>query len=213
MTLSENCCVAGCDQPAIVLLMTRPLCVEHFISISYERIDEFTHAVTEHRFYETIAEQMWQFVVDCVARSADLTQCAERLDNLSRARLLDVLLRAAELSRYLRRSPRRLAAVPVRLRCEKLGRHWEEESQTQVLSRFGAMLDCQHAAEVGDTLQVTRLDTGGEVRARVAWSKKGDSGRTEIGIELMNCENFWCMEWGGAEGYRPSLDLTQRTAQ
>lgn len=202
MSVGEACSVAGCDQPSVVLLETRPLCVPHFISTSYERIDEYTRAVTEHRLYETYAEQMWHFVVDCIARSADLTQCADKIDNLSRARLLDILLRAAELTRFLRRSTRRPAEIPVRLRCEKLGHGWEEETRTQVLSRFGAMLECAHSIEAGDKVLIVRLDNGEQARARVKWKKEGQSGGSEIGIELLNCDNFWDLEWGGAEGYR-----------
>lgn len=203
MTIQEQCCVSGCTEPASVLVETRPLCVPHFISISYDRIEQYGHIVTEHRLYEEQAGSMGQFLVDCIARAADLTQCAEKLDNLSRARLLDILLRAAELTRYLRRSSRRLAAIPIQLRCEKLGRAWDEETETRVLSRFGAMLECGHAVEAGDTLLVTRLDTGEQARGRIAWRKQNNSGRFEIGLELLNCENFWGFEWGGAEGFRP----------
>ena len=203
MTAEETCSVQDCGQPSIVLLETRPLCVTHFISTSYERIDEYSRAVTEHRLYETYAEQMWHFVVDCIARSADLTQCAEEIDNLSRARLLDILLRAADLTRFLRRSTRRAAEIPVRLRCEKLGRGWEEQTRTMVLSRFGAMLECRHPIEAGDKLLIVRLDNGEQARARVTWKKDGAAGHAEIGIELLNCDNFWGIEWGGAEGYRP----------
>lgn len=200
MTLPESCFVPTCGKPAEVRLATRPYCVPHFIEHSYEKIDEYSRAVAEHKFYQAFAEEMWQFVVDCIARSADLTQYAEQLDNLSRARLLDILLRCAELTRYLRRSPRRLASVRVRLRCEKLGRVWEEETYTQVLSRFGAMLECRHPVETGDTLVITRLDTGAEARTRVAWRRSlGEA--SEIGVELLNCDNFWGFEWVGVEGF------------
>lgn len=213
MTIHEQCCVSGCGEAASVLLETRPLCVPHFISISYERIEQYGHTVTEHHMYEEQAGAMGQFLVDCIARSADLTQCAEELDNLSRARLLDILLRAAELTRYLRRSPRRLAAIPVQLRCEKLGRAWDEQTETRVLSRFGAMLECGHSVELGDTLLIKRLDTGEQARARVAWRKQNKSGRFEIGLELLNCENFWGFEWGGAEGFRPESNLKVSSPQ
>lgn len=211
MSTQEQCCVSGCTEAASVLLETRPFCVPHFISTSYERIEQYGLTVTEHRSYEEQAGSMGQFLVDCIARSADLTQCAEQLDNLSRARLLDILLRAAELTRYLRRSPRRLAVIPVQLRCEKLGRAWDEETETRVLSRFGAMLECSHAVELGDNLLLTRLDTGEQARTRIVWRKQNISGRFEIGIELLNCENFWGFEWGPAEGCRPEANWYTRT--
>ena len=211
MTMKEKCSISGCTEPAGVLLETRPLCVPHFISTSYERIEQYGHAVAEHHFYEEEAGSMGRFLVDCIARSADLTQCAEKLDNLTRARLLDILLRAADLTRYLRRSPRRLAAIPIQLRCEKLGRAWDEQTETRVLSRFGAMLECQHPVEAGDTLLLTRLDTGEQARARIAWRRQNNSGRFDIGLELLNCENFWGFEWGAAEGFRPEMDWDTRS--
>jgi len=206
MNVEEQCSISGCPERASVLLETRPLCVPHFVSISYERIEQYGCTVTEHHMYEEQAGSMGQFLVDCIARSADLTQCAEKLDNLTRARLLDILLRAAELTRYLRRSTRRLAAIPIQLRCEKLGRAWDEETETRVLSRFGAMLECRHSVDAGDTLLLTRLDTGDQARARVAWGKQNDAGRFEIGIELLNSENFWGFEWGAAEGFHPEAN-------
>jgi len=45
MTIQEQCCVSGCTEPASVLLETRPLCVSHFISISYERIEQYGHEI------------------------------------------------------------------------------------------------------------------------------------------------------------------------
>ena len=173
MTGREMCDMTDCSHPSALRLEERPLCIAHFIAVGYERIDECTRAVSDHRFQETGAESLWQFLVECIEHAADLTQQAEQLDNLQRARLFDILLRAADLSRHLRRSPRRETSVPVLLRCEKLGRAWEEKTQTRVLSRYGAMLTCNHPAEKGDPLTLVRLDTGEETKARVAWRKQG----------------------------------------
>src|SRR2546422_6705192 len=48
-----------------------------------------------------------------------------------------------------RRSPRRAASIPVWVRREGKGPTWEEETETQVLSRYGACLECRHAVEAG----------------------------------------------------------------
>jgi hypothetical protein len=57
-----------------------------------------------------------------------------------------------DLSRRLRRSPRKVASIPVRLHCEEPERFREEETETRVLSRHGASLECQQPAEPGEML-------------------------------------------------------------
>lgn len=199
MTTPSPCQVRDCAQSAVVQIENLDLCVSHFIANGYERIDRYSHAVTQHEFHQVAPDSVWRFIAECIARTADLTQHAEQLDNLERARLLDILLRCADLSRHLRRSPRRRGAISVRLQSEKLGHAWEEETQTKVLSRYGAMLECNHESEPGDRLGLVRLDTLEPVQARVAWCREGSSGRFEIGIEFLSCDNFWNIDWEATE--------------
>lgn len=200
---NSECRVDGCSQAGTVPIEGQVLCVGHFITLGYDRLDGLDRAIAEHKFQHASAEAVWVFLVECIERAADLTQNAEKLDNLQRARLLDILLRAADLSRHLRRSARKEMAIPVRIRCEKLGRAWEEETKTQILSRHGVMLDCEHTAERGDNLTLVRLDTNDSVQARVAWRRAGENGRVELGIEFLHAENFWNLKWEAPEG---SLD-------
>jgi len=199
MAVPDSCSTAGCSDPATVQLELQRFCIPHFIGAAYDRLDECGRAVADHQFQESSAEATWVLLVECIERAADLTQNAETLDNLQRARLLDILLRSAELSRHLRRGPRKALAIPVLLRCEKLGRAWEEETTTRILSRHGVMLDCEHAAEAGDRLTVIRLDTKEEVKTRIAWQRPVAGGRHELGIEFLSADNFWGLKWDTAE--------------
>jgi len=142
---------------------------------------------------------MHHFLTECTRQATDLSQHAEELDNLARARLLDILLSAADLSRHLRRSPRKVATLALRLHCEKPGRTWEEETKTRVLSRHGALVECQHPAQSGDALLVLRLDSGRQALARVVWCHQKEEGRREIGIEFLDCDNFWELDWSAVE--------------
>ena len=141
---------------------------------------------------------MSQFVHECVEQANDLAQNAKDLDNLERAKLLDILFWAGELGHRLRRSSRKKACIPIRVRCEEPGRLWEEEAETQRVSRYGALVTCQHQVEIGDTLLVMRMDTGRQARARVAWRERENGGHQEVGIEFVNCENFWDLDWNAA---------------
>jgi PilZ domain-containing protein len=131
------------------------------------------------------------FLTECARQATDMAQTAERLNDFQRAQLLDILLWAGELSRQLRRSTRKAMSIRVRLCSDWPGRAWEEETETQMLSRYGAMLECQHPVETGDTLQVARLDTGRQAPARVVWHRRRGSGRVEFGVTFPDSENFW----------------------
>lgn len=98
-----------------------------------------------------------------------------------------------------RRSPRRAASIPVWLRREGQFRTWEEEAETRVLSRYGAGLPCRHSVEAGATLAIVRRDNGQHASARVIYCRYNAEGCREIGIEFLNCENFWGLDWNFAE--------------
>ncbi len=191
MKITEQCRASGCEQPGVASLESCPFCRDHFISTCYAQLEECTRRLQDQHSRYAESESVRQFLADCARGAADLAQVTERLDNLQRAQLLDILLWAGELSRRLRRSIRRPVSVRVHLRSEKLGRTWEEDAETQMLSRHGAMLECQHPVETGDILEVVQLDTGRQAQARVVWHRRKGSGRIEIGLAFPDSENFW----------------------
>ncbi len=188
---TERCSTSGCERPAAASLQNRPFCREHFTAECYEQLEGCSHRLQERTFRDADDESMAEFISECVRQVADLAQSAQDLDNLQRAQLLDILLWAGAVSQRLRRGPRKAASIPIRLRSEKPGRLWEEHTQTHMLSRHGAMVECEHAVETGETLQVTRLDTGQQAQAQVVWQRRQGSARLEIGLAFTVSENFW----------------------
>lgn len=104
-----------------------------------------------------------------------------------------------------RRSPRKPAFVRVWLRRETGDRIWEEDTQTQMLSRHGAAIECRHAVQTGEVLAIIRRDNGKRVNARVAYSKYNPNGDREIGVELLDNENFWNVNWSNPDLTPPGV--------
>jgi len=167
----KQCGLAGCNEPAAALLEGHSLCREHFISVCYTRLENYAELQRECRLSETGTESVRRFICECLRQADQIKHATRHLDNLERARLLDILFWAGELGGRLRRSPRKLASIPNRLLSEKPGHPWEEETETRLLSRYGALLESEHAVETGETLGVLRLDIGRQVQARVAWHR------------------------------------------
>src|ERR1700686_1234404 len=93
-----------------------------------------------------------------------------------------------------RRSLRKTASVPIWLRNEQLSPIWEEETETQVLSRQGAGLHCHHSVLTESTLVIIRRDNGRRANARVSYSRYNPDGERELGIEFIDKDNFWDLD-------------------
>jgi hypothetical protein len=145
------------------------------------------------------SESARRFIHESTRYADELEHAAQNLDNLDRAKLLYIILSASELGRHLRRSPRKVASIPVKLVSEKFGGAWEEETETVLVSRYGALVRCNHAAKAGETLHFKRADTGQEVLARVAWQRPSAGDDLRVGVEFVACENFWGLDWGAVE--------------
>jgi len=202
MTNVERCGVKGCEQAVDAVLDGEALCRGHFISHCYAQLERFDEMQKAHRLSVPDAESVRRFINQSSRQADEIEHSTKNLDNLDRARLLHIILWANEVGSYLRRSPRKVASIPVRLSCEKLGSAWEEETQTLLLSRHGASLRCGHSAKPGEPIQLVRLDTGQRVLGQVAWQRSAESDGIRIGVEFMDCDNFWGLDWGVVEETR-----------
>jgi len=205
MTNLEKCNTAGCGQAVAASLDGEAFCREHFISVCYTRLDRYDEIRRGPGLSATDTESVRRFIHECTRFADEIEHSAQDLDNLERAKLLHIILTASELGRHLRRSPRKVAAIAVRLSSEKVGGAWEEDTETVLVSRYGALVRCKHPAKAGETLHVIRADTGEKAVARVAWQRpSGNSGSedTRIGVEFVACENFWGLDWGIVEDAR-----------
>jgi len=199
MRMPEHCGIAGCGQAVAATLEGEALCRTHFISACYTRLDEYDEQRRGNGAGIANTESMRRFIHECTRSADEIEHAGQNLDNLERAKLVHIILTANELGRLLRRSPRKVAAIPVKLISEKLGGAWEEETETLLVSRYGALMRCKHSAKPGETLHVQRTDTGDKALARVAWQRFGTNEDIRIGVEFVGCENFWGVDWGLVE--------------
>ncbi len=202
MKNTEPCSSSGCGHAVVASLDGESLCREHFISVSYTRLDRYEEVRKGPGLSATDTEAVRRFIHECTRHADAMEHSAQDLDNLDRAKLLHIILSASELGRHLRRSPRKVATIPVRLSSEKIGGAWEEDTETVLVSQYGALVRCKHAAKAGETIHVIRADTGEKVLARIAWQRPSGNDDVRIGVEFVSCENFWGLDWGAVEEAR-----------
>jgi len=202
MKNAEHCGAPSCEKSGVSSIDGEALCRSHFIDTCYERLEQYEEMRKGHSLSVSEAESMRRFIHECSRQSDEIEHTATDLDNLDRAKLLHIILTASELGRYLRRSPRKAASIAVHLCCERLGGAWEEDSKTVLLSRYGASVQCSHPAKPGECLQIVRFDTGQKVQARVAWQRPSENESVRIGVEFLDCDNFWGLDWAAVEETR-----------
>ena len=197
MPKKQRCSVSGCPGIAISGLDNHSFCLEHFMLTCEETLEDYHQRIKEHRLGPGTAEAMRQFVLHSIREADRIEQRTKGLSDLQRTRLLQVMLAAAELGRHVRRSARRIASIAVRISSEKPQDLWEEETETLVISRWGALVRCQRPFEIDRKLRLVRKDNGQQAHARIAWCKS--DAPPGIAIEFLDSDNFWSLDWSVTE--------------
>jgi hypothetical protein len=100
--LERNCSVRSCFGAAITSLDQQALCLNHFLSRCYERLEALDPRCRKLRAEPVDLASMRAFVEECSRKALDVSLHSEALTNLQRGRLLDILLWAGELFLLLR---------------------------------------------------------------------------------------------------------------
>jgi hypothetical protein len=97
------CMISGCTASAAAAIAEKPLCLDHFITQSYatlERLDAHRGHTRELR--DASFAEVRALLEECSIQALSISMRSEKLNNLERGRLLDVLLWAGELSEIYR---------------------------------------------------------------------------------------------------------------
>jgi len=190
-TMEETVCSsAPCGEPAVADFDAKRLCTEHFLAACFQEL-EARHDRLKSEPADSEIVSFRKFLSSSVEQAQRISDRSHSVDKENKTQLLEFLLRASELSKRIRRSPRLTSSVPVWLRREDPARTWEEETWTVTTSRHGAGLVCRHAVEAGGTVVLCRRDKGSRAQARVVYCKYDGDGRRQIGVELLDRDDFW----------------------
>lgn len=95
----EQCCRDQCNLEGVALLEHQPLCLSHFISDCYDILGQAGKGSLPARWAEAGGDKQRQILDECFQQAAVICFGVDRLDNLERTRLLDIMLWASKLLR------------------------------------------------------------------------------------------------------------------
>ncbi|SRR6266478_1741924 len=102
MFASRDCRVGSCGGAAVATLDHQALCLNHFLSRCYERLENLEPRGRKFSTEPDDLASMRAFIEECSRKALDISLHSKNLTNLQRGRLLDILLWAGELFLLLR---------------------------------------------------------------------------------------------------------------
>jgi hypothetical protein len=98
----RNCRMGSCSGTAITTLNRQALCLNHFLSRCYEKLEGVDPRGRKFSAEAVDVASMRAFIEECSRKALDVSLQSKNLSNLQRGRLLDILLWAGELFLLLR---------------------------------------------------------------------------------------------------------------
>ena len=102
MRNAESCHRSDCSRPVVVTFRAEALCLDHFCTRCYEFLDGIDRRQQWNQATPGSAVEHVLIADECARRALDICMSATILNNLERARLLDILLWCGDISNALR---------------------------------------------------------------------------------------------------------------
>jgi len=98
MRNAESCHRSDCSRPVVVTFRAEALCLDHFCTRCYEFLDGIDRCQQLNQAAPDSAVEHVLIADECARRALDICMSATILNNLERARLLDILLWCGDIS-------------------------------------------------------------------------------------------------------------------
>ena len=136
----ESCDRRGCSRPVTTTLYEEALCLDHFCSRSYEMLNAMDRRNRLNAASLSPTADQIKMADECARRTLDICMSKMLLNNLERARLLDILLWCGDVV-----SPKNVASSRAELR----ERYEESNLRRQTSSGTAGGTDAQGTSRSG----------------------------------------------------------------
>jgi hypothetical protein len=93
----DSCFYSGCTRPVSTIFRHEPLCLEHFCGKSYEFLDSVDQHLQSNPLSPACTTEQLHVADECARKALDICLSKMILNNLDRARLLDILLWSGDI--------------------------------------------------------------------------------------------------------------------
>jgi hypothetical protein len=189
-----SCGWPGCSGGAEATLNGRSLCRGHFYDMAARNLEE--HRARLERIGPLGADRIatLKFLSELINQTTTLVARAKFLGPSQRAQFLELSLSAAELYKRVQRNPRIPHNTPILIYREADSTENQELTNTVNVSKQGACIATIRLWETGEKIWIQKPGSQLRTRARVAWAKKNGLSQFHIGLEILECADYWELE-------------------
>ena len=189
-----TCGWAGCSSNSEAQLDGRPLCRSHFYDIAARRLEEYRERLQRLDPAGADRVAILEFLSEVISRTTTLVATAKFLRPSQRDQFLELSLSAVELYKRVQRNPRMPRNMPILVYRETDSAGRQELTNTVDVSKRGACIATTRLWDTGEKIWIQKPADQQRTIARVAWVKKGEPSQFLMGLEVLDCEDFWGLQ-------------------
>ncbi len=188
------CGWSGCSSKPEATLDGHRLCRNHFYDRAAKRLEE--HRARLRRIGPCRADRTatLKFLSELISQTTALVASAKFLDPGQRDQFLKLSLSAAELYKRVQRNARMRRNMPILVNRETDSTGTQELTNTVDVSKRGACIATSWLWEIGEKIWIEKPGSQLRTLARVAWVKKGEPSQFLMGLDILDCEDFWGLD-------------------
>jgi hypothetical protein len=193
--MSEVACGwAGCGSNPEATLDGRQLCRSHFYDMATSRLEEYGARVQRAEPDAADRSAILKFLSEAISQTTTLVSVAKFLAPSQRDQFLELSLAAIELYKRIQRSPRILRNMPILIYRETDSVGSRELTNTVNVSKRGACIETSGLWQTGEKVWMEKPGNQLRTLVRIAWAKESEPSNFLIGLEILDCEDFWELE-------------------
>jgi hypothetical protein len=195
-----GCGSSGCSSGGEATLDGRPLCRNHFYDLAAKRLKEHRGRLKQSEPAGATRIAILKFLSEVVNQTTAMVATAKFLSPSQREQFLELSFSAIELHKQVQRNPRIRRNMPVLVFREMDSTGSQELTNTvNVSKKKGACIATSGIWETGEKVWIEKPGNQQRALARVAWVKKSEPSQVLMGLEILDCEDFWGLESASAK--------------
>jgi hypothetical protein len=203
-----TCGRSGCNNNSEATLDGHRLCRNHFYDIAAKRLEECRVRLPRIEPAGADHTPTLKFLSELIGQTTTLVTSAKFLAPWQRDEFLELSLSAAELYKRVQRDVRIRRNMPILVYRETDSTRRQELTNTVDVSKRGACIATTWLWQTGEKIWIEKPGNQLRTLAMVVWVKKGEPCQFLIGLDILDCKDFWGLESASSKN-RASLQRSR----
>lgn len=189
-----TCGWSGCSSKPEATLDGCRLCRNHFHDTAAKRIEEYRGRLRRIAPGREDHTATLNFLSEIISQTTTLVASAKLLDPWQRDQFLKLSLSAAQLYKRVKRNARIRRNMPILVYRGTDSSGMQELANTVDVSKRGVCIATSRLWEIGEKIWIEKPGDQQRTLAWVAWLKKGEPTQFLMGLDILDCEDFWGLD-------------------